>query len=238
MKFLDLTIPVAERNLALDEALLLTAETHSGAEFLRLWELQQHCVVLGKNSRVVDDVFVEHCHDDGVPILRRSSGGGTVFIGPGCLIFTVVLSYQRDFRLREVEWSYQYVLKRMCQSLSVDQKVYQPFGTTDLVLLDRKICGNAQQRKRTCFLHHGCILHAFDLRRIPRYLKPPGRQPAYRANRDHMQFLTNLEVSCAGLRRGIRTTWDAQEQLDVWPESLVTCLTDEKYRQHGWRYRR
>src|SRR5258705_289501 len=38
MRFLDLTLPAAAENLALDEALLLEAEAGSAGEILRLWE--------------------------------------------------------------------------------------------------------------------------------------------------------------------------------------------------------
>ncbi|HEV3117610.1 MAG TPA: lipoate--protein ligase family protein, partial [Gemmataceae bacterium] len=84
MYLLDLTLPTIAENLALDEALLLEAEA-GGAEVLRFWEWKRPAVVLGAGSRLADDVDEAACHADGVPILRRSSGGGTVLLGSGCL---------------------------------------------------------------------------------------------------------------------------------------------------------
>src|SRR5437667_5341974 len=90
MRFLDLTLPTAAENLALDEALLLEAEAGRGGEVLRLWEWSRYAVVLGAGCRLAE-VDEAACAADAVPILRRASGGGTVLLGPGCLCYTLVL---------------------------------------------------------------------------------------------------------------------------------------------------
>lgn len=38
------------------------------------------------------------------------------------------------------------------------------------------------------------MLYAFDAAAMERYLPPPPRQPAYRANRAHADFVTNLPI--------------------------------------------
>jgi len=95
MRLLDFSLPDAAENLALDEALLLAAEAGTGGELLRLWEAPRHAVVVGAGGSVALDVNVPACEADGVPILRRASGGGTVLIGPGCLCYSLVLGYER-----------------------------------------------------------------------------------------------------------------------------------------------
>ena len=47
MRYLDLTLPDAAANLALDEALLLQAEETQCGEVLRVWEWPLPAVVLG-----------------------------------------------------------------------------------------------------------------------------------------------------------------------------------------------
>src|SRR4051812_9007384 len=101
MRCLDLTLGSAAENLALDEALLVRAED-GGPEVLRLWEWPAPAVVLGSGCKLAEDVDEAACGEDGVPILRRSSGGGTVLLGAGCLCFSVVLSYERNFALTEI----------------------------------------------------------------------------------------------------------------------------------------
>src|SRR6185503_10807307 len=109
MTFLDLTLPTLAENLALDEALLLDAEA-GGPEVLRLWEWPRHAVVLGAGGKLADDVNEDACLADGVPITRRSSGGGTVLLGSGCLLFSLILHFERDPALGDLHASYRYIL--------------------------------------------------------------------------------------------------------------------------------
>jgi len=88
---LDLTLETVEANLALDEALLIEADEGRAGAVLRFWDFPRFAVVLGASRRLAGDVRVDACQQDGVPIVRRSSGGGTVVIGPGALNVTVIL---------------------------------------------------------------------------------------------------------------------------------------------------
>src|SRR5215470_19204848 len=101
MHYLDLTLATPAENLALDEALLLEAEAGRGGEVLRFWEWPLPAVVLGAGGRLAEDVDEAACRADVVPILRRSSGGGTVLLGNGCLLFSLVLAYDRSPLLRQ-----------------------------------------------------------------------------------------------------------------------------------------
>ena len=91
MTYFEITLPTAAENVALDEASSTAAEEGSGGEALRVWELDHRAVVLGASGRMAEEVDLDACLADRVPIARRSSGGGTVLIGPGALNFTVVL---------------------------------------------------------------------------------------------------------------------------------------------------
>src|ERR671937_1831087 len=102
MRLLDLTLPALADNLALDEALLLEAEAGRGGEVLRLWEWPTPGVVLGSGCRLAEDVHEAACRADGVPVLRRASGGGTVLLAAGCLLYSLVLSYERYAELQDI----------------------------------------------------------------------------------------------------------------------------------------
>ena len=53
-------------------------------------------MVLGRIGKAGEDVNAEAVRKDNVPVLRRTSGGGTVVQGPGCLNYTLVLDKDRD----------------------------------------------------------------------------------------------------------------------------------------------
>ncbi len=235
MRWLDLTLPTAEENLALDEALLLQAES-GGGEVLRLWEWPAEAVVLGSGCKLADEVDESACRADGVPIFRRSSGGGTVLLGRGCLCFSLVLSFTRAPELADIRPSYRVILARVIEALGIPE--VEQAGISDLVLAGRKFSGNAQQRKRHHLLHHGTILYDFDLARVGRYLRPPPRQPEYREGREHEAFIRNVELPRERVAAGLRRVWQAYREMGEWPAEEVRRLVAEKYGTQEWKRRR
>ncbi|MCS6865961.1 MAG: lipoate--protein ligase family protein [Gemmataceae bacterium] len=237
MQWLDLTLPTIAENLALDEALLLAAEHGQGDAVLRVWELPHYAVVVGSGGCVAADVNREACLANGVPIARRSSGGGTVLLGPGCLCFSLVLSYQFAPGLTEIPASNRYILGRILNALaSVVAGSIQ--GTSDLAIANKKFSGNAQQRKRTHFLHHGTLLCHFDLAMVPRYLHLPQQQPEYRHNRSHTDFLTNLSLRVADVKQRLVTEWQPQGEYQPLPWRAIEDLMAEKYSRAEWNHKR
>jgi lipoate-protein ligase A len=238
MLFLDLTLPSLAENLALDEALLLEAEAGRGGEILRVWEWSKLAVVLGAGCRLAEDVDETTCQADGVPILRRASGGGTVLLGAGCLCYALVLAYDRSPALREIRPSYAYILGRSQEQLAAVLPHTEQAGVSDLALAGRKFSGNAQQRKQGFLLHHGTLFYNFDLSRVGRYLRMPPRQPDYRQSREHAAFLMNLPVDASELKRRLRDAWKAWDDTLAWPELIVAQLVAQKYTAADWVRRR
>ncbi len=238
MHFLDLTLPSAVENLALDEALLLAAESGDGGELLRFWESPVPVVVLGAGCRIAEDVDETACVADGVPILRRSSGGGTVLLGRGCLLYTLILSYQRDSVLTDIRQSYRYILGRVAEALADAVGPIGSAGISDLVIAGRKFSGTAQQRKRGYLLHHGTLLYDMDLSGIPRYLREPPRQPEYRGGRPHLDFVGNLPLHREEIKQRLCRPWKADKTQLSWPAAVVERLVAEKYDNPQWTRRR
>jgi lipoate-protein ligase A len=238
MNVLDLTLATLAENLALDEALLLEAEAGSGGEVLRFWEWPSPAVVLGAGCRLAADVNEAACQNDAVPIARRTSGGGTVLLNSGCLLFSLVLAYDRSPMLAGVVSSYVYILDRIRDKLRSVAADIEHVGTSDLAIGGNKLSGNAQQRKRSSLLHHGSLLYRFDIGLVGRYLHMPERQPDYRQRRDHAAFMTNLPFGPAQLKAILRETWQADNKQATWPGERVKNLTAEKYGKTEWIYRR
>src|SRR5882757_11559316 len=113
MQEVILTLDTPAENIALDEALLDLAEaTGPGAEFLRIWESPRPIVVVGRSSRVHQEVDEAACRERGIPILRRSSGGAAIVAGPGCLMYAVVLSYREHPELLDITHAHRFVMGR------------------------------------------------------------------------------------------------------------------------------
>jgi len=236
LQLIDLTLEDAEENLALDEALLIEAETAAagGSEtgYLRFWESPKHFVVLGVSSALEKDARRERCRADGVPILRRASGGGTVLQGPGCLNFTLVLPLGYTAGLRDINSSYRMILDPCREALGLADTSMR--GSCDLALGDRKFSGNAQKRSRYCLLHQGTLLWDFDLGLVPLYLRQPEKQPEYREAREHLDFVANLPLDGTELRQRIATAWEVAPSPSDWRPPALDKLLEEKYRNREW----
>jgi lipoate-protein ligase A len=235
LKYFDFDFANPEHNLACDEALLELVESGQiEDEILRLWEAAQYFVVLGHGNSVGAEVNFSACEEDRVPVLRRMSGGGAVLQGPGCFNYSLVLN-GAVHRFRTVREGFRYVLERhrnIIQALTGAEVALE--GISDLAIGARKFSGNAQYRKSRAVLIHGTFLLDFDLPRMGRYLALPVKQPAYRKNRSHLEFLTNVPVPPAELRRCLKESWSAAEALDQVPGRRIDRLVQERYGQSAW----
>src|SRR5262249_7083072 len=152
-------------------------------EVLRLWEAPQPMVVLGRSSPE-SEAHIEACQADAVQIVRRVSGGATVALGPGCLMYALVLDRRQRPELSGVDRTHHFVLHRMVEAFGPLTAGVSCAGTSDLVLVNdgapRKFSGNSLRMKRTHLLYHGTILYDFPLDKMSRWLATPARQPEYR----------------------------------------------------------
>ncbi len=258
MYLLNETLPTPEENLALDEALVEVADRISledsslectpndfaeKNEVLRLWELATPCVVLGRSSKWAEEVNSVACQRDRVPVLRRVSGGASIVAGPGCLMYSVLISYQQrptwrslDVAHREVMTRIQIAVQNATDSFHLSLQIAME-GTCDLTIANRKFSGNALRCKRYWMLYHGTIMYSMPLEWLSNYLREPSRQPEYRKKREHDSFVTNIldasrSISPSEFRdrleRQLATTWNASES---WQSCPWKILVDKESRQ-------
>ncbi len=192
---------------------------------------------MGASDRVALNVRVDACRADGVTIARRSSGGGTVVIGPGALNVAVVLPIAAAPELKAVDTAQAYVLGRIARAIREEGPGVVVLGSGDLTLGGRKFSGSAQRRLRHHVLIHASLLYDFPLDRIGRYLSMPPRRPSYRADRPHDEFVINLPLPRDRLVGAVRRAWLADpsrpEPAEV-PVGLVESLAASKFSDPSW----
>ena len=209
MKLTDSVLLTPEENIKKDEALLDEADRGLSGEHLRFWESDRHFVVLGYSKRAENDVDVAACERDRIPILKRSSGGGTVLQGPGCLNYALILDTLRRNELSNIKKTNCFIMQSHRDALSPLLGEVAHDGLTDLSLGGRKFSGNAQRRKRNFCLFHGTFLLDMKLDLIEKYLRMPEDRPAYRGNREHRDFLTNIPIGRDEIKRALIRCWKA-----------------------------
>lgn len=234
---LDLTLEGVAANLAIDEALLNELEESAGPPVLRTWELPGPAVVMGASCRLREQVNVDACRADGVPIARRSSGGGSVVIGPGALNAAVVLPIEAHPALRAIETAQRSVLEPIATELRQLGRPVEILGLGDLVVDGRKVAGSAQRRTRRGVLVHLTILDALPIAWIGRYLGAPPRPPSYRAGREHGQFVANLGLGRAAVIAALERAWlpaDRVIEPAIPPMERAAELVRSKFGDPAW----
>ena len=210
----DISFSTPAENILFDDVLLHLAEQGSSPEVLRFWESSEIFIVLGRTGKWEEDVYVDCVCKENIPVLRRSSGGGTVVQGKGCLNFTLVLSKKHHPDIPDLRKSYRFILGKITDALALlgVPAVFKPISDLAVVDGEKKFSGNAQHRGRNFILHHGTILYDFDLPLIEKFLKMPRDVPEYRRNRSHLEFVTNIGLKAVVIKEAIQKIFNVRGQ--------------------------
>jgi len=222
----DISLQTPIENILYDDVLLHLAERGQSGEVLRFWESSQLFIVLGRIGKEREDVKIDEARKDQVLVLRRSSGGGTVLQGRGCLNYSLILSKEKDPQIADLRKSYQIILGKVIavlKQLGVDSE-FCPISDIALVENHKKISGNAQKRSKKFILHHGTILYDFDLKKIEQYLTIPKDIPKYRQGRSHLDFITNVPLAVADIKKGFKQKFDINREEDYLNDLEKECL--------------
>jgi lipoate-protein ligase A len=238
MKYLDVTFTDPATNLACDEALLDHCESVDAGEVLRLWEPTQYFVVLGYSNKVAVEVNVESCETKKIPIFRRFSGGGAVLQGPGCLNYSLVIKNEHVRCFYNIAESFNTVLRRHQKLFArLMSEPVEIEGISDLAIGGKKFSGNSQHRKLRYTLFHGTVLLNLDLSLIEATLRMPSKQPCYRKERSHSEFLRNLVTDAERARLSLKEEWGAVATLPCIPSEKIERVLQDRYSQHKWNFK-
>lgn len=154
-------------NLAIDEYLLKNSED----EFLILG-INEPSIIIGKHQVAHKETNTRYIYETGIPVIRRISGGGTVYHDRGNLNFTFILNSaegkQVDFR------KYTLPVIEFLNGIGIAAEFG---GKNNLMVNGLKISGNAEHVFRRRVLHHGTLLVCADLDNLSKSLRK--EQSAY-----------------------------------------------------------
>ena len=170
-------------NLAIEEILL----KKSNEEYLILG-INTPSVIIGKHQSAHREVNTEYISENNIPVIRRISGGGTVFHDKGNLNFTFIrrseAGKQVDFR------KYTKPVIDFLLSFGVEAKFE---GKNDLKVDGLKISGNAEHVHRNRVLHHGTLLFDSSLDMLRNSLRKDKSCYSSRGVESNPSSVTNLK---------------------------------------------
>lgn len=169
---------LAPRSAAVDEAMLECHVRGLVPDTLHFYTRSQPTVSLGRFQTAAEAVDLQECERRGVAIVRRRSGGGSIYTDSGQLIFALIASQKT---LGEAPPS---SFKTVCTAVADSLRRmgvgadYHPMN--DVEVNGRKVSGSAQLRRRGSVLHHGTVLVDTDLVTMDAVLKSPSIVPSER----------------------------------------------------------
>ena len=140
-------------NIAAEEYLL--KETDGDFTFIYV---NDPSIIIGKHQNAYAEINLPYILEKGIPVVRRISGGGTVWHDPGNVIFSFILNGKEGqlVNFREYAGPVLSYLKNL--------QIPAEFGSRNEILVEgNKISGNAEHVYRNRVLHHGTLLFSSNL---------------------------------------------------------------------------
>ena len=162
-----------------DEALLHRVENASPrCTIVRFYRWAEPTISVGKYQRIEESMQIEYCRDHGIPVVRRPTGGRSVFHAEE-LTYSLVSNDWEHFPLHSVQKTYLRIATALQKGLrqlripvelaegrsearvrwadQIRKPCFVSSARYELVSRGRKIAGSAQRRLKRGFLQHGSI---------------------------------------------------------------------------------
>lgn len=181
---------------------------------------EKSCLCIGQSNKPELSIDLQLAEADDICILKRPSGGEAVFLSAQSFVISFVVIADKIVRSAE---AFQWILHRIIATLEAQGITGVNLrGISDLAIGNQKILGCSIYRRPHLLFYHAVLNVAEEPELIAKYLLPPARQPEYRLNRSHSEFVTSL------LKQGYRLdNLHLERELDKlcyqdWHEMLVS----------------
>lgn len=220
--------------VALEEAILESCAKGLMPPTLHLYVRDRPTVSLGYFEKVETAVDMMSLLKEDIFLVRRMSGGSTIFTDQGQLIFSLTID---QGALPKPEEAYALtcgVLISALKALGLEAEHKPP---NDVICKGKKVSGSAQTRKQGMIMVHGTILIDTDLDRMMRVLRP--RQDKRSRGRAEMTCLSEVlgrPVEMADVKSALVQAFSAELEQRAVPIPVnerekvrVKQLIEEKY---------
>lgn len=135
----------------------MMTEKDLGDDFLFLFWRTSPTVMIGNYQDVLQEVNMEYVKKNGIHVVRRLSGGGTIFTDEGGWQF----SFLDKKKGGQISFdAYLEPILKALRSLGLDVTFT---GRNDLTIDGKKFSGNAQYKRGGGTVHHGSLLFDTDV---------------------------------------------------------------------------
>jgi lipoate-protein ligase A len=175
-RLLPLETNNAFMNMAIDEAIITARISGQVPNTLRFYRWQPSAVSIGKNQNPQNEIYLDACQQLGVDVVRRISGGGTVYHDFEGEVTYSVIAKVVDLGTSDVTSVYVKIYEAIKDALRL-LGITADFSTGDakncpnMTVAGKKISGSSQTITRGVVLQHGTLLRSVDLPKMFQLLK-------------------------------------------------------------------
>lgn len=172
VRVVDTDVARPELTAAIDEALLRSRVAGGCDDTIHLYRRNPPSVSIGYFQSAAEVADLGACRRDGVPVVRRSSGGGAVYTDDRQLVYALVWAPARPVTAKV---GFDLACGAIARALGrLGAKGVERAGVNDVLIWGRKVSGSAQAVRKGVHLLHGTVLVDADLDAMFTYLRPLG----------------------------------------------------------------
>ncbi|PKP51953.1 MAG: lipoate--protein ligase [Bacteroidetes bacterium HGW-Bacteroidetes-1] len=216
---------------------------HVQDEIFMVWK-NPDCIVIGKHQNAIAEINPDFVQRHNLPVIRRISGGGTVFHGSGNINYSFITNTKNDPNKINFRKYTQPIIDYLLL-LGVEASFT---GKSNLTINGSKFSGNAAHLFKNRILHHGTLLFDADLEKIRNAIAV--RPDAYYSkaivsNRSEVcnirPFLAHdmtLDDFEDGFRQYVKKYFTIEQSRDLSAEEMdaISILARDKYQTWHWNF--
>jgi len=254
-RLLKLEVNDAFTNMAIDEAIVTARIKGLVSNTLRFYMWKPSAVSVGRFQDIANEVQQSNCRRQGVDIVRRITGGGTVYHDCDGEITYSIIAEEEDFGTTDVVQAYIKICNGLIEAAKIlgveaDFNLGDPKNCPNITIQRKKISGSAQFHKGGVLLQHGTFLLDANLEKMFTFLLVPWAKTitdVVCVARERLTSIKNelgkkvsTEEAYQALVKGFEKALNVQMRqraLTVHERSLAEKLREDKFSTEEWNLR-
>jgi lipoyltransferase/lipoate-protein ligase len=239
-------------NMAIDEAILTARIKDLVPNTLRLYRWKPSAVSIGRFQNIENEVQLGNCRKQGVDVVRRITGGGTVYHDCEDEITYSVIASKHDLGTSDIAATYAILYDGLAEALrtlgvAADFNEGNAKTCPNLTVNGQKVSGSAQTHKVGVVLQHGTLLLDIDFEKMFSLLRVPWAKSCVEVisvAKDKMTSINRelgrevaVEEATQALVRGFARALNmelVESEMIPYELELAEKLQKEKYARDEW----
>ena len=222
---------------------------------LRLYRWKPSVVAIGRFQNIENEVQLGNCRKQGVDVVRRITGGGTVYHDCEDEITYSVVASEHDLGTSDIAATYAILYDGLAEALrtlgvAADFNEGNAKTCPNLTVNGKKVSGSAQTHKVGVVLQHGTLLLGVDFDKMFKLLRVPWAKTCMEATNvargkitsidRELQRRISVEEATQALNEGFSQALNielAEGKMMPFELKLAENLQKEKYSKDDWNFR-